>query len=190
MKDKGMNFKLLLFVILLVCIFPIFAQDPDWYKSQIGTGYGNCGPAVVAMAIQWSTGQNVTVEYIRTQIGYPISDGATSFNMLADQLKKYNSKVYIHTQKNLEYLVDLVSYGDVIVIVCLNTDTISIAKPGSIFGRTYKENFGHYIILEDVTADYFKVQDPLNNPNRFYKIDEVWAGMNKQYSTFLVVYLR
>src|SRR5208283_575835 len=61
-------------------------DDVDWYKTQYGTGYANCGPAVVSMAVLWARGTDVPVQDIRQEIGYPYDDGAVSFDNLGAAL--------------------------------------------------------------------------------------------------------
>ena len=69
-------------------------SDPElWFKSQIDTGSGNCGPACAAMIIQ-RDGTDITVEAARDIIGYKIEDGATSISELTYILQQYHIGYY------------------------------------------------------------------------------------------------
>lgn len=177
--------KRLLFLLFLFFSFNSFGET--WYKSQIGTGLGNCGPASVAMAIEWSTGEKVSVEQIRKEIGYSSIDGATSFYILGQTLKQYKVDFIILSKITLNHFIDIVK-SNVLIIVCLNTNIIDKARDNSKFGRIYDMKSNHYIIIKGIFDKYFKVEDPFNSPDRYYKISQVWEGMGGQNSEIIVVF--
>lgn len=156
--------KILIVVLFFINIFN-FSEDniklfdsANWYKSQIDTGVGNCGPACAAMLVQRS-GVDITVEDARKLIGYKAEDGATGIFELLFILQLY----YIDYKflKNLDCY-----YGSGVVLVVVDAKYISNR------GYTYGE--GHYIIITGILDNrYYLVHDPISGPNKAYKISEV-----------------
>jgi len=154
-------------IIILLLIFISFNistnslnthDNTTWYKSQIDTGIGNCGPACAAMLIQRS-GVDITVEMARKLIGYKASDGATNTFELMYILQQYRIKYRL--LKNLDQY-----FGYGVVLVVINTKYIS--------NRGYSYSGGHYIIITGIiNNNYYLVHDPLTGPNKMYKISEV-----------------
>jgi hypothetical protein len=159
---------LILFLLLASCSF----SDPAWYRSQIGTGVGNCGPATVAMATSWATNTSVSVSRARNYIGYTNKNGATSFDELVRCLKKFNVVVYYlrpqdFSLNNIKYYLS--KNGLIIILI----ETIFIEN------RTYGYKGGHYIILSGIDKGNFIVQDPLaGKPDSFYNINQVWKALS------------
>jgi len=161
-------------------------DDNEWYKTQVGSGIGNCGPACVSMAIKWSTEHDVTVERVRKYISYTRLDGATDFRELASAMMNWDAPYDIIEITSLTGLKDLVDGENLIAIVLINTDKIKNADEitdnlNGMFGKNYKYDGGHYIVLSEVDSSFFVVQDPVPpGANRRYHIDEVWLAMKKR----------
>lgn len=68
-------------------------RDLDWYRTQFGTGVGNCGPALVSMAILWARGIDVGVQNICREIGYPRPDGGLSLEDLQRPLTRHGVSI-------------------------------------------------------------------------------------------------
>jgi len=174
--------KLIFILVLLLGItLPIVANsDNEWYRTQVGSGIGNCGPACVAMSIKWSTEHDVTVEIVREFIGYTRKNGATDFMELTLAMRKWKVPYDIEVITSLTGLKDLVDRENLIAIVLIGTEGITY-NPDEIFGRNYKYNGGHYIVLSEVVSNYFVVQDPMpHGADRRYHVDEIWAAMKDQ----------
>lgn len=163
---------------LLVLLVPLFCTaQTKWYRTQAGTGLGNCGPAVVAMAIAWTQSSDITVAQVRKEIGYTGKDGGTSFEQLIKILEAHNVDNTLVKLQGLAALRDLIELPGVMAIVMLNPSLISKAKDG-YYGRTYYFDGQHYIVLEAIESEFFVVQDPMPKSNdRRYLIEEVWAAM-------------
>jgi hypothetical protein len=175
---KKLRAVIILFLFFALCFST--QGETKWYRTQAGTGIGNCGPTCVSMAIAWSTQKNVPVETIRDFLGYQRENGATDFMELALALREWKAIYDIEAINNLSGLKELVKRKDMIVIVLINTSGITTAplEDIDIFGKNYDYEVGHYIILTDVISNYFEVQDPLpGGSDRRYKIQEVWDSM-------------
>lgn len=166
----------LLFIIFLIVSFSLCADDNEkWYRTQVGSGIGNCGPACVSMTIAWSTGLDVAVEKVRNYIGYTRIDGATDYLELALALRHWDVPYDIEVVTSLRGLVDLVDREDLIVVVLVDTAGISI---NATFGKNYDFSGGHYVVLTEVISNYFVVQDPIPpGIDRRYHINEVWDSL-------------
>lgn len=176
--------RLVLALILLLSVFSISATDTEgeteWYRTQVGSGVGNCGPACTAMAINWSTVYEVTVERVREFIGYTRPSGATDFMELTSAMRYWEVPYDIEIVLTLQGLKDLVDRDNLIAIVLIDTEGITY-NPSEIFGRNYDYNGGHYIVLNEVVSSYFIVQDPMPyGADRRYHVDEVWNAMKDQ----------
>jgi hypothetical protein len=167
---------------LLVLLVPIFCTaQTKWYRTQIGTGVGNCGPACVTMAVAGINNPDITVQEVRKFIGYKRKDGSTSMEELVRALNFYSIDNNMISLESLESLRDILKIRGVIVIVSLVPSTVSKALKGdNVYGRPYEYNGSHFIILEDVDSEYFVVQDPLANKDRRYLIKEVLAAMKEK----------
>jgi len=171
----------LISLLLLTASFG-FSQT-TWYRTQLNTGVGNCGPACVAMAVAWINNPSITVQEVRKFIGYKRKDGSTSMEELVRALDNYSIDNNLIPLASLESLRDILKIKGVIVIVSLNPAMISKAIPKDlVYGRPYeyKEKSSHFIILEDLDSEYFVVQDPLANKDRRYLIIEVLAAMKEK----------
>jgi ABC-type bacteriocin/lantibiotic exporter with double-glycine peptidase domain len=173
-----------LFILVFVSCFSCFGNDGKndgdwWYKTQMGTGPGNCGPASAAMAVQWATGKNISVQKARNVIGWPVSNGAIGIRHITKILNYFKAsfkQVEINTIKDIDkYLAE----GN-IIIVLFNTKTIS-KTDGSKYGRTYNEAVGHYIVMYKSYRDFWVVNDPMYDGNgRLYLKEEVFKSLYRE----------
>ncbi len=139
-------------------------QDVDWYKTQYGTGYANCGPALVSMAILWSRGQDVPVQSIRDEIGYPYDDGAVSFDNLSDSLQRHEVKFetpQIGGPDDLRHILDR-GHIALLLIQSGEIEKVDGDPVNNLVGRYYDDDEGHYVLVKGYTLDnrYFIVYDP------------------------------
>jgi ABC-type bacteriocin/lantibiotic exporter with double-glycine peptidase domain len=167
---------------LLVLLVPLCCTaQTRWYRTQVGTGVGNCGPACVAMAVAWINQPDITVQEVRKFIGYKRKDGSTSSEELVRALDFYSIDNTLISLESLESLRDILKIRGVIVIISLTPSIVSKAIKGdNVYGRPYEYNGTHFIILEAVDSEYFVVQDPLANKDRRYLIKEVLAAMKEK----------
>lgn len=171
---RFLTFTLFLFILTLAYTTE---DNEDWYRTQVGTGTGNCGPASVSMSIIWSTEYDPSVERVRSYIGYTRIDGATDYLELASALRYWEAPYNIEIISSLHGLIDLVERRELIVIVLIDTAGISYTS-STIFGKNYNFSGGHYIVLTDVISNYFVVQDPIPpGSDRRYHIDEIWKSL-------------
>jgi uncharacterized protein YvpB len=171
------------FILILLLVSTISFAQTTWYRTQLNTGVGNCGPACVAMAVAWINNPNITVQQVRKFIGYKKKDGSTSMEELTRALNNYLIDNNLISLASLESLRDILKIKGVIVIVSLNPAGVSKAlRDDKVYGRPYeyKEKSSHFIILEDIDSEYFVVQDPLANKDRRYLIIEVLAAMKEK----------
>ncbi len=166
-------------------------NDVDWYKTQFGTGVANCGPALVSMAILWSRGEDVPVEAVREEIGWPYEDGSTSFDDLQAVLQRHKVRVTSPTLSSPRSLVDVLDRGH-IVFVLIQSGAISKSSgdpSATIVGRYYDDDEGHYVIVKGYSLDhrFFVVYDPYpvdweTNALR-YADGATMIGKNRYYSS-------
>jgi hypothetical protein len=179
--------KTVFILMLIISVVNLNGQNKDWWKGQVGTGPGNCGPACAAMAIKWAKKVDIKVEQIRKIIGYSRPDGATSFDELTVAMLKYGVKSYMKEHSTLKDLIDLVSHKKNIVIVCLTLKYVD-KSDGNQFGRNHNFDGGHYIVLVDYIGGYFVCQDPMpNGDDRCYLATQIWHGMTSDNTRILVV---
>jgi hypothetical protein len=152
-----------LFLLVSVSLF----ASPAWYKTQIGTGIGNCGPASAAMAVMWSIGTDISVQTARKIIGNPAPYGATGFEDLDAVLAKYKVPYNDTTIKTVADIKWLLSWNIVIVVI----DASKIKE------KNYEYNYYHFVVLSGLEDDHFIVQDPWGGPDQSYNTEEVWAAM-------------
>ncbi len=144
----------------------VAGPDVEWYKTQFNTGIsGNCGPASVAMAIQWSTGTNIDVKGIRKQIGMPNKDGAIGFNHMSSIFGRYKMRTRMQTLHSPEEIFQIIDSGDIAIVLF---DSGKIKKTNSdiqktLFDRYYDDSVGHYIIIKGYSLNktYFVTYDPI-----------------------------
>jgi hypothetical protein len=179
-------------VYLFVSSLPsrqVSRDDVDWYRTQYGTGYANCGPAVVSMAALWARGKAIPVQDIRQEIGYPYDDGAVSFDNLGAALGLHKipfTTVQLAGPADLRKIVDR---GHIAVVLFQTGDIEKVdGDPAAdLVGRYYDDDEGHYIIVKGYTLDkgYFVVYDPYpvdweSNSLR-YGDDVSMIGKNRYY---------
>ena len=164
-------------------------EDVDWYKTQWGTGYANCGPALVSMAIFWARGQDITVQSIREEIGYPYDDGAVSFDNLQDALHRHRVPFTVPQLAGPADLRTILDRGH-IALVLIQSGTIEKVQGNpvtNLVGRYYDDDEGHYVLVKGYTLDkgFFVVYDPYpvdweSNSMR-YGDDVSMIGKNRYY---------
>jgi hypothetical protein len=163
--------------ILMLLLIVLSLSGFAWYKTQIGTGIGNCGPASVAMAIDWAYQRNkVSVEEVRSIIGYKTLDGTTS-------LLELKSALDYHRVKNIGVVVT--TLDELKKFVGRRSSFITSIRTGYITNRKYSYNGGHFILVTGVYKDFFIVQDPLGGEDQMYSIKEVWNAM--EYKNIILV---
>lgn len=170
-----------LILLILFCIIISYTWSDElwWYKTQTGTGLGNCGPACVAMSIYWSTGEDITVREIRDRIGYRLWDGATSFEELLSALIEYGIDAWFEEVNTIDDLIGLVYRYDIIVIALIDAGEIDVMD-NRYYGKTHYYDRGHYVILYDYFADAFQVHDPIiYGQERLYKSDQIWRALRQ-----------
>ena len=181
--------------------------DVEWYKTQFNTGIsGNCGPASVAMGIQWSTGTNIHVRGIRKQIGLPNKDGAIGFNHMISIFGRYKMRTRLQTIRGPKEIFRIIDSDD-IAIVLIHSGKIKKTNSGiqqSLFDRYYDDSVGHYIIIKgySLSKDFFVTYDPIPGDwwrnsvrysdgvsmigkNRYYSAKEVFGALKTH--TILVI---
>lgn len=151
-------------------------EDVDWYKTQYGTGYANCGPAVVSMAVLWSRGHDVTVQSIREEIGYPYDDGAVSFDNLSDALQRHKVKFETPQLSGPDDLRRILDRGHIALLLIQDSviEKVQGDPVKDIVGRYYDDDEGHYVLVKGYTLDggNFIVYDP-------YPVD--WESNSLRY---------
>jgi hypothetical protein len=152
-------------------------NDIDWYRTQFGTGIANCGPALVSMSILWARGLDVPVQEIRSEIGYPYDDGATSFDDLRESLGRHRISYRSPTLSGPRDLVGILDHGHLALVLIQSGGIEKVAgDPASnLVGRYYDDDLGHYILVKGYSLDkgYFVVYDP-------YPVD--WESNSMRYS--------
>ena len=151
-------------------------EDVDWYKTQYGTGYANCGPALVSMAIFWARGQDIPVQAIRDEIGYPYDDGAVSFDNLTQSLGRHRVKFSSPQLAGPDDLRKIVDRGH-IALVLIQSGDIQMVQGDPVtdlVGRYYDDDEGHYVLVKGYTLDhgFLVVYDP-------YPVD--WESNSLRY---------
>jgi hypothetical protein len=165
-------------------------DDIDWYKTQYGTGEANCGPALVAMALLWARGIDMSVQAVRDEIGFPYEDGSTSFDDLRASLIRHHVVTRNPEMDAEKDLVSVVDRGH-LALVLIRSGLIEKVKgdPSSdLMGRYYDDDEGHYVVVKGYSLDrrYFVVYDPYpvdweSNSMR-YADDVSMIGKNRYYS--------
>jgi Peptidase_C39 like family len=168
-------------IIFLMNASILLAAPPPWYKSQFNTGNpGNCGPASVAMMVQWANvapidplgdagavarSYEISVEAVRAKIGNPYKDGATSMDNLEAALTEYDVdfRDVDYREINWRQIDALLTLGYKLIVLVDLDQIDSRANLGKGLG-------GHYFVISGAEGDYFQIQDPYNGPNvRFLK---------------------
>ncbi len=176
-------------------------EDVDWYRTQYGTGYANCGPALVSMAILWARGQEIPVQAIREEIGYPYDDGAVSFDNLGASLGQHKvpfAPVQLARPADLRSIVDR-GHIAMVLIQSGSIEKVEGDPVADLVGRYYDDDEGHYVIVKGYTLDggYFVVYDPypvdwesnslrygddvsMIGKNRYYPADQLFGALRTQ----------
>jgi hypothetical protein len=154
-------------IFLFVAPMPsrqVTRTDLDWYRSQFGTGIANCGPALVSMSILWARGLDVPVQEIRSEIGYPYDDGATSFDDLRESLERHRVTYRSPTLLGPQDLVNVLDQGHLALVLIQSGGIAKVAgdPAANLVGRYYDDDLGHYILVKGYSLDrgYFVVYDP------------------------------
>ena len=179
-----MKFLLIILIFLFIpyAFYSYTDEEEDWYKTQEGTGIGNCGPASVAMGITYQTGIDTSVEEIRRYIGKTHPSGSTSFQHLINTLKHYNISYDIVDLSSVNTVDKILSTENSIVIILIFPNRISKSDPSidEKEGRLYRfdSESAHYIVLKDTTRQHFIVHDPMpNGDNRMYNKEEIFKSL-------------
>jgi hypothetical protein len=166
-------------VFLFVSPMPsqqVTRTDLDWYRSQFGTGIANCGPALVSMSILWARGLDIPVQEIRSEIGYPYDDGATSFDDLRESLQRHRVTYRSPILSAPQDLVDILDHGHLALALIQSggIGKVSGDPVRNLVGRYYDDDLGHYILVKGYSLDkgYFVVYDP-------YPVD--WDSNSMRY---------
>jgi hypothetical protein len=181
--------------------------DLDWYRTQYGTGIANCGPALVSMAILFARGEDVPVERIREEIGWPYEDGATSLDDLRRSLRRHAVRFQGVQVAASTALFSLIDRGH-IAFLLLQSGGISPAEGNvatNLVGRYYGDDEGHYVIVKGYSVDrrYLVVYDPypvdwasnslryadgvtMIGKDRYYPVDEVFAALKTREAVEIV----
>jgi PKD repeat protein len=165
-------------VYLFVSPFPSVHNDrfdTDWYRTQYNTGFSNCGPTAVSMAIGWARGDFISVNAIRRFVGWQ-GDGGTSFVQLENALKWKGVKAQSIDIAGIEDVFAAIDRGE-IAILLFHTAKISRTdgRPEyNYVGRYYSDLVGHYVIVKGYSTDkkYMVVYDPLPSD---------WAANGNRY---------
>jgi hypothetical protein len=167
-------------VFLFVTPMPsrqVTRNDLDWYRTQFGTGIANCGPALVSMSILWARGQDIPVQEIRSEIGYPYDDGATSFDDLRESLERHRVAYRTSVLSGPQDLVNVLAHGHLALVLIQSGGIAKVSGDPSrnLVGRYYDDDLGHYVLVKGYSLDqgYFVVYDP-------YPVD--WESNSLRYS--------
>jgi hypothetical protein len=186
----GYHKLIYLFVTPIQSKLSINKFDVDYYRTQFNTGLnGNCGAAVLSMAMNWSKNIDVPVRDVRTLIGLPYLDGAIGFYHIEYILKYFHMSYKMQYAKNAQSIFDIIDRGN-IAIILFNSRTISINNHSNtnLFGKYYSEFGGHFIIIKGYSLNHkwLIVFDPMPNDwysNSFRYKDEIsMMGKNRYYS--------
>jgi hypothetical protein len=201
LECRGGVFEFLLFVSPLPARLSA-EPEYDWYKTQYNTGmYGNCGPAAIGSAIRWSTGEDLTVEEVRAEIGMPYPNGAVDYDNLLGQLSRHHAPAEKQPLGGMFDIFGVIDSGG-LVVVSFNCGRIRLTdrdETTDFFDRYYPDATGHYLLIKGYTLDrrYFIVYDAipgewdLNDTryrdgqsmigrNRFFRTEEVMAGISQK----------
>jgi hypothetical protein len=169
----------------------------DWYKTQFGTGLGNCGPAAAAMAVYWSLGEDIAVEEIRDDIGEPNNSRAVSLGHLKTAIDGRGVSARYTELSSIEELRSIID-SDQIAILWIHTGWLSPSEgdvTATRIGRYYEDECGHYIVVKGYTLDsrYFITYDPIPGgwytndqrysdgtmlgKDRYYPVLEIWKSL-------------
>lgn len=172
----------------------------DWYKTQFGTGLGNCGPAAAAMAVYWATGADVTVEEIRDDIGEPNHSRAVSPDHLKTAIDGRGAPSRYIELGSMQDLHGIIDSGR-IAILWIHTGWLSPSEgdvTATRIGRYFEDECGHYIVLKGYTLDgrYYITYDPIPGgwytndqryadgtmlgKDRYYPVSELWKSLKSR----------
>jgi hypothetical protein len=150
------------------------------------------------MAVLWARGQDIPVQDIRDEIGYPYDDGAVSFDNLGAALGQH--KVAFATPQlagpaDLRRIVDR-GHIAVVLIQTGNIEKVDGDPVTDLVGRYYDDDEGHYVLVKGYTLDkrYFVVYDPypvdwesnslrygdnvsMIGKNRYYRADQLFSAL-------------
>ncbi|MBN2443488.1 MAG: C39 family peptidase [Spirochaetales bacterium] len=154
---------------LFVSPFPSqHSVEPEfnWYKTQFNTGmYGNCGPACVAMAVHWATGERITVKENREEIGLPIKNGAVSFAHMERNFRYHRIKTFLPVVNDFSDMKAIIDKGNIAIILFNTTYIQPVEGDESLVfvDRYYPDTTGHYVVIKGYSLDekYFIIYDPI-----------------------------
>ncbi|MDP9382271.1 MAG: hypothetical protein M3Q29_19450 [Chloroflexota bacterium] len=171
----------------------------EWYRYQgepasfdiAGNQTSNCGPATVAMGIQWKTRVRLNIRSIRNYIGH---DGYTTADDLSESLAQWG----VSSRRSIGSTADIpaaLGRGS-IVIVGVRMDAIkrgsdvdgASASPNLRLGRYVSTNVYHWIVVKGVAPGgrNFIVHDPnvwgAPGSARYWYSDGSAKGRDRQYA--------
>lgn len=160
--------------------------DLEWYRTQFGAGFSDCGPALVSMSILWARGKDVPVQDIRAEIGY---DGGTSFDDLRAALDRHHVACQTTPVRAVRDLVDVLKRGHLALMLIRSgsIDKVRGDPRKDLFGRYYDYEEGHYVLAKGYSLDrnYVVVYDPYpadwDDNHLRYDDGKTMIGKNRYY---------
>jgi hypothetical protein len=129
------------------------------------------------MSILWARGLDIPVQEIRSEIGYPYDDGATSFDDLRASLERHRVGYRSSVLSTPQDLVNVLDRGHLALVLIRSGGIAKVEGDPStnLVGRYYDDDLGHYILVKGYSLDkgYFVVYDP-------YPVD--WESNSMRYS--------
>ena len=204
-------------VYIFLCIFLIFQTNIvlannivvpyEWYRYQGASDSDDkehdCGPACVAMAIQFTKDTFVPIRDIRNYIGHT---GATTSEELKDSLQHWGIS-YNHLSAGAQNVIDAVNDRNHIVICPVTMSCFSPGldidsksdDPDLHYNRYSSFSGGHFIIVKGISDDgnWIIVYDPNvwgsypypkywysngepKGKERYYKLSEFYNAINSR----------
>lgn len=176
--------------------------DLDWYLTQYDTGTtSNCGPTVTAMSIRWATGQNISVQDVRREIGWT-GDGAVSLTEMKAVLERHHVRAEHRVMMSKDDIFDAIDKGHILAVSYDMSKVSEAQNPGqNLVGQHYTDKGGHYLALKGYSMDqrYIIVYDPIPSDwaynarrygdgysmygrNRYFPTDELWKALRSHHA--------
>ena len=163
--------------------------DIEWYRTQFGAGFSDCGPALVSMSILWALGKDIPVKDIRTEIGFPHPNGATSFENLRAALARHKVACRPTPVREIGDLIAVLKRGH-LALLLIRSGGIARVKGDprrDLVGRYYDYEDGHYVLAKGYSLDrsFLVVYDPYpsdwNDNDLRYDDGRTMIGKNRYY---------
>ena len=170
-------------------------HDLRWYRTQFEGGTSDCGPALVSMSILWAKGIDVPVRTVRSEIGYPFANGATSLENLRVAMGRHGISAHVTRVRTPSDLVAALERGHIALLLVRsdNIDMVSGDPTENLVGRYYAYGGGHYILVKgySLDRDYFVVFDPYPSDweanSLRYADGETMIGENRYYPAVQII---